>query len=60
MQNVHPIRLQLLGTPISMNAPRAIGAPLKAQGILLLIGRDVLQHGTLHYNGITGEITLAV
>lgn len=59
-QNVYPIRLELVGTPISINAPRAIGGPLKAQGLLLLIGRDVLQHCTLHYNGITGEITLAV
>jgi hypothetical protein len=38
----------------------AIGAPLAAQGIVALIGRDVLQHCTLHYNGFTGEITLAI
>jgi predicted aspartyl protease len=59
--NVYPIRIEILGASdvISVELLRALGAPLAAQGLLLLIGRDVLQHCTLFYNGV-GEITLAV
>lgn len=59
-QNVYPIQIEVVGLPIAVNAPRAIGAPLKAQGILLLIGRDVLQHTVLIYNGPTGAFTLSI
>ena len=59
--NVYPIRIEIIGAtqPINLDLPRAIGAPLAAQDLLLLVGRDVLQHCTLFYNGV-GEITLAV
>ena len=60
MQNVYPIQISVVGMSITIEAPRAIGAPLAAQGLLLLIGRDVLQHCTLVYNGLAGEITLAI
>ncbi len=43
-----------------MEIPRATGASLAAQGLLLLIGRDVLQQCTSHYNGTTGDITLSI
>ncbi len=59
-QNVYPIQIQVVGVPIRIQAPRAVGAALKAQGILLLIGRDALVHCTLHYNGLTGQFTLAI
>ncbi len=59
-QNVYPIQIEVIGLPISIEAPYAIGAALAAQGLLALIGRDVLQHCTLFYNGITGEITLSI
>lgn len=59
-QNVHPIQIEVTGLPITISAPRAIAAPLAAQGLLVLIGRDVLQHCTLFYNGLTGSFTLAV
>ncbi len=59
-QNVYPIQIEVVGLPISIEAPGAIGAALAPQGLLALIGRDVLQHCTLFYNGITGEITLSV
>jgi predicted aspartyl protease len=59
-QNVYPIQIEVVGLPISIEAPNAIGAALAAQGLLALIGRDVLQHCTLHYNGVTGEITLSI
>ena len=59
-QNVYPIQMQIVGSPIRVEVPRAIGANLQPQGIVALIGRDYLQHCTLHYNGITGEITLSI
>jgi predicted aspartyl protease len=60
LQNVYPVLIELIGTGITINADRVIGAPLAAQDLLLLIGRDVLEHCTLHYNGIAGEITLSL
>ena len=58
--NVYPIHLEFIGTAIEFSVPRAYGATLTAHGLLLLVGRDVLRHGTLHYNGLSGEITFAV
>lgn len=58
--NVYPIQLQLIGTPIRVEIPRALGAELKTQGIIALIGRDFLQNCTLHYNGFTGSLTLSI
>lgn len=59
-QNVYPIQIEVVGLPISIEAPSAIGAALSPQGLIALIGRDVLTHCTLFYNGITGEITLSI
>ncbi len=59
-QNVHPIQIEVIGLPITISAPRAIAAPLAAQGLLVLMGRDVLQHCTLFYNGPTGSFSLSV
>ena len=59
-QNVHPIQIEVVGLPITIAAPRAIAAPLAAQGLLVLIGRDVLQHCTLFYNGLSGSFSLSV
>ncbi len=59
-QNVYPIQLQIVGSPIRIEIPHAMGANLAAQGLVALIGRDYLQHCTLHYNGVTGAITLAI
>jgi len=58
--NVYPVKFQIEGLPVAVNVPAAIGAPLAVQGLLALIGRDVLQHCTLFYNGPTGEITLSI
>jgi hypothetical protein len=57
--NVYPIQLQLIGTPIRVEITRAIGAELKGQGIIALIGRDFLANCTLFYNGVTGALTLS-
>lgn len=59
-QNVYPIQIEFVGLPITVDAARAIGAPLAAQGLLVLIGRDVLQHMVLVYNGPTGSITVSI
>lgn len=59
-QNVYPIQIEVVGLPIRVDAPRAVSAPLKAQGLLLLVGRDVLQHTLLVYNGPTGSFTLSL
>ena len=59
-QNVYPIQVDVAGLPITISAPRAISASLAAQGLLLLIGRDVLQRCTLFYNGPAGLFSLSV
>ena len=59
-KNVYPVQIEVTGWPISISSPRTVGAALKGQGLLLLIGGDVLQHGILFYNGMSGEITWSV
>lgn len=56
--NVYPIAIEIIGPGININAT-AMGAALAAQDLLVLIGRDVLQHGMLVYNGVAGSITLS-
>lgn len=57
--NVHPISIEVTGANINIEAPRALGANLAPPGLILLIGRNVLQHCNLIYNGIAGIVTLA-
>lgn len=59
-QPVYPARFDLIGWNITLNAPRTVGAALKNQGIIALLGRDLLQHCILIYNGITGSISLSI
>jgi predicted aspartyl protease len=59
-QNVYPAMLEVVGATIRFEVPRAIGAALANQGLIALIGRDLLQICTLHYNGPTGQFTLAL
>ncbi len=59
-RNVYPVLIEIVGTPIKVNANGAIGANLSAQGLVVLIGRDVLLGFTLFYNGIMGQITLSL
>jgi predicted aspartyl protease len=59
-RNVYPIQIEVIGLPITINAPRTVGAPLESQGILVLIGRDVLQHTVLVYNGPAGSLSLSI
>jgi predicted aspartyl protease len=57
--NVYPVQISIPPMLI-LQSPRTIGAALAAQGLLVLIGRDVLQHCLLVYNGGTGSITLSL
>lgn len=50
--NVYPVQIEAIGFPMSINASRAMGAELQTQGLMLLIGRDVLRHCLLVYNGM--------
>src|SRR5437879_9442820 len=34
--NVYPVKFQIVGLPLAINAPSAMGAPLKAHGLLAL------------------------
>jgi len=52
--------VNVAGLPITISAPRAVGASLAAQGFLLLIGRAVLQQCTLFYNGPAGLFAISV
>src|SRR2546427_7552134 len=38
----YPIKVTIQGLPIAFNAPNAIGAPLKVQDLIAIIGRDIL------------------
>ncbi len=58
--NVYPIHLEMTGFPIQLNVARAMGAELAPQGIIALIGRDVLGCCCFIYNGISGDITLSM
>jgi predicted aspartyl protease len=59
-QNVYPVSFQIQGLSATVDSLRCVGAPLRAQGLLALFGRDLLQQCTLFYNGWTGQITLAI
>jgi predicted aspartyl protease len=56
--NLYPIQI-VLPAGIAFGAPRAMGASLAAQGLIAIIGRDILQVCTLFYNGNAGQITLS-
>ncbi len=58
--NIYAAHIDFVGLGISIEAGRAIGAALAGQGLVALIGRDILQQCTLHYNGITGAFSLAL
>ena len=45
---------------IAVEANRAYGATLAAQGLVALIGRDILARCQLNYNGVDGSFSLAI
>ena len=59
-QNVYPARIELVGMTVGFDLMRAVAAPLHTQGVVALIGRDILSSCVLTYNGPSGQITLAI
>jgi hypothetical protein len=59
-QNTYPASLSFPGTPIpNITFTDFLGSSLSAQGILVLIGRNVLKDFVLVYNGPGGHVALA-
>lgn len=44
----------------AIDVPYALGANLDSQGLVALMGRDLLQVAVLVYNGTDGSIALSV
>ena len=57
--SVYPVQIHI-PPALTFNCPRTIGAALAAQGLLILIWRDVLQQCNLFYNGLVGQFTLSL
>ena len=56
--NIYPV--QIVTPVVTLNSPRTMGAALGTQGLLVIIGRDVLQSCNLFYNGPAGQFTLSL
>lgn len=59
----HPAPLfagKLIIDKINVNVERAMGANLAPQGLIALIGRDIMSIGTLFYNGLDGSVTFSI
>lgn len=57
--NFYPVQITL-GGKLVLQAPRAMGANLGSKNLVALIGRDILQHCVLIYNGAAGSISLSL
>lgn len=56
--NIYPV--QIITQVVTLNSQRTMGATLGSQGLLILIGRDVLQACNLFYNGPARQFTLSL
>ncbi len=56
--NIYPV--QIVTQVVTLNSARTMGANLSPQGLLILIGRDVLAVCNLFYNGPSGQFTLSL
>ena len=45
---------------LNLDIESGMGENLRSQGLIALIGRDVMSHGTLFYNGLDGSVTFSV
>jgi len=57
--NLYPVQFSI-PPALTFQAPHAMGAKLAVQGLLAIIGRDVLQHCLMVYNGGIGQITISI
>jgi predicted aspartyl protease len=58
--NIYPVQIEIVGFRINFQSAQTMGAALTEQGLLMLLGRDLLERCTLFYNGLTGQITLSL
>ena len=59
-QELFPIKLAFVGTKITINFSSVLGSELRNQGIIALLGRDVLSNCILIYNGTVGHFSLSM
>lgn len=60
MQNLFPAKFSFPGTPLpTIEFTAVLGSSLQPQKIIALIGRDVLSHSVLVFNGPGGHISLS-
>ena len=59
-QSVHPVQLDVAHSDLIIESAKSIAADLDDQGLVALVGRDMLSQCTLHYNGLTGDFTLSM
>ena len=57
---VYAARLDIAGIPENVEAKRAYGAMLEPQGLIALVGRDLLASCILVYNGPDGSFSLSL
>jgi len=60
MTTVHPVSFAFPGGFPEIQFNSVIACDLQGQGIIALIGRDVLRHMLFVYNGITGTYSFAM
>lgn len=53
-------KLDIAGLATNLTTHRAYGANLASQGLIALIGRDVLKNCVLVYNGLDGSFSLSL
>lgn len=58
--HVYPVKLAITGIQNPLNAAGVVGAPLACQGLVALIGRDLLSMCHFTYNGAAGDFTLCI
>lgn len=56
----YPVKLFFPSWNAQLDSQKAMGVAIKRQGIIALIGRDLLQNCMLVYNGPDGSFTIAV
>lgn len=63
--DIYPVAFQFVGLsinerPVGVEAPQAAGVDLSKLELAAIIGRDVLQHFMLVYNGPAGQLTISL
>jgi len=58
--NMHPVKIEFVGSGLSSNILQAPACSLASQKLAILIGRDVLQQFLLVYNGPLGQWTMTL